>query len=190
MFVWIWMCVIFLTALCLFIFASVIMVGSAALDWSILYSKSKMHLTANLKTKPVFDKCIMTWVLSVLVDLELLGTVLFSISCQTAAWVTSMHRLKQWSWTSILVRRCTNNSVWGIETLSVPLCHRAIHFQSIGIFLHQLVMALLPSVLWCCWLGSRIGIRPVKTEWCCAGVVICLERGADLHMVQLMPLPL
>ena len=23
-----------------------------------------------------------------------------------------------------------------------------------------------------------------------AGVVICLERGADLHMVQLMPLPL
>jgi len=23
-----------------------------------------------------------------------------------------------------------------------------------------------------------------------AGVVICLERGADLHMAQLMPLPL
>jgi len=21
-----------------------------------------------------------------------------------------------------------------------------------------------------------------KTEWWCAGVVICLERGADLHM--------
>ena len=29
-----------------------------------------------------------------------------------------------------------------------------------------------------------------KTEWWGAGVVICLERGADLHMVQLMPLPL
>ena len=28
-----------------------------------------------------------------------------------------------------------------------------------------------------------------KTEWWGAGVVICLERGADLHMVQLMPLP-
>ena len=27
-------------------------------------------------------------------------------------------------------------------------------------------------------------------EWCVAGVVICLERGADLHMAQLMPLPL
>jgi len=25
---------------------------------------------------------------------------------------------------------------------------------------------------------------------CWRGVVICLERGADLHMVQLMPLPL
>jgi len=31
---------------------------------------------------------------------------------------------------------------------------------------------------------------PVKTEWWGAGVVICLERGADLHMAQPMPLPL
>jgi len=40
-------------------------------------------------------------------------------------------------------------------------------------------------------LGSRKGIRPVKKlkRWG-AGVVICLERGADLHMAQLMPLPL
>ena len=27
-------------------------------------------------------------------------------------------------------------------------------------------------------------------EWWGAGVVICLERGADLHMAQLMPLPI
>ena len=27
-----------------------------------------------------------------------------------------------------------------------------------------------------------------KTEWWGAGMVICLERGADLHMAQLMPL--
>jgi len=52
---------------------------------------------------------------------------------------------------------------------------------------HQLDM---PSVLWHCWLGGRKGIRPVKTEWWGAGVVICLERGADLHMAQLMSLPL
>jgi len=29
-----------------------------------------------------------------------------------------------------------------------------------------------------------------KTEWRGACVVICLEQGADLHMAQLMPLPL
>jgi len=29
-----------------------------------------------------------------------------------------------------------------------------------------------------------------KTEWWGAGVVICLERGADLQWAQLMPLPL
>ena len=54
----------------------------------------------------------------------------------------------------------------------------------------QLPSVLLPSVLWHCWLGSRKVIRPVKTEWWGDGVVVCLEQGADLHMAQLMPLPL
>jgi len=39
-------------------------------------------------------------------------------------------------------------------------------------------------------LGDRKGIRPVKTEWWGAGMVICLERDADLHTAQLKPLPL
>jgi len=29
-----------------------------------------------------------------------------------------------------------------------------------------------------------------KTEWLSAGVLVCLEQGADLHMSQLMLLPL
>ena len=45
-------------------------------------------------------------------------------------------------------------------------------------------------MLWHCWLGGRKGIQPVKTKWWGAGVVICLERVADLHIAQLMPLPL
>jgi len=51
-------------------------------------------------------------------------------------------------------------------------------------------ITVLPSVLWHCWLGDRKGILPVKTEWWGAGVVVCLERGADLRIAQLMPLPL
>ena len=47
----------------------------------------------------------------------------------------------------------------------------------------------MPLVLWCCWLGGRKGIRPVK-NW----VVGCwrgyLGWGADLHIAQQMPLPL
>jgi len=39
-------------------------------------------------------------------------------------------------------------------------------------------------------LGGRKGIQPEKPEWWGAGMVIYLERGADLHMSQLMPLPL
>ena len=61
------------------------------------------------------------------------------------------------------------------------------HLSDVATFNSILTM---PSVLWRCWLGGRKGIRPVKTEWWGAGVVICLERDADLHMAQLMPLPL
>ena len=39
------------------------------------------------------------------------------------------------------------------------------------------------------WTAGRASIL-LKTEWWVAGVVICLERGADLHTAQLMPLPL
>jgi len=53
-----------------------------------------------------------------------------------------------------------------------------------------LKVKVVPSVLWRCWLGSRNGIRSVKTEWWGTGMIICLERGAnDLRTVQLMPLP-
>jgi len=38
--------------------------------------------------------------------------------------------------------------------------------------------------------GWQEGHPALKTEWWGAGVVICLERDADLHMAQLMPLPL
>jgi len=55
---------------------------------------------------------------------------------------------------------------------------------------HVLVSVHLPSVRWRCWLGGRKGIRPVTAEWWGADMVICLEQGADLHMAQLMPLPL
>ena len=41
-------------------------------------------------------------------------------------------------------------------------------------------------------LVGRQEVHPAckKTEWWGAGVVICLEQGVDLHMFQLMPLPL
>ena len=45
-------------------------------------------------------------------------------------------------------------------------------------------------MLWHCWLGGRKGIRPVKNWVVGCWVVICFEWCADLHMAQLMPLPL
>ena len=42
------------------------------------------------------------------------------------------------------------------------------------------------AVGWAAGMASNL----YKTEWWGAGVVICLEQGADLHVAQLMPLPL
>ena len=38
--------------------------------------------------------------------------------------------------------------------------------------------------------GRQEGHPACKTEWWVAGVVICLERGVDLHTAQRIPLPL
>jgi len=38
--------------------------------------------------------------------------------------------------------------------------------------------------------GRQEGHPSYKKHWWGSGVVICLERGADLHVAQLMPLPL
>jgi len=46
------------------------------------------------------------------------------------------------------------------------------------------------SMLWHCWLGGRKGIRTAKNWVVDAGVVICLGRGADFHIAQLILLPL
>ena len=38
------------------------------------------------------------------------------------------------------------------------------------------------------WAAGRAACK--KHEWWGAGMVVCLEQGADLHLAQLMPLPL
>jgi len=38
--------------------------------------------------------------------------------------------------------------------------------------------------------GWQEGHPACKKQWWGAGVVICLERGANLHIAQLMPMPL
>ena len=85
---------------------------------------------------------------------------------------------------------------------SCSWCHHwlDIYFNSLALFWNPVIChggpcaflltlnSFNPSVLRHCWLGGRKGIRPIKNWavgcWHC----YCLERGADLHMVQLIPL--
>ena len=54
-------------------------------------------------------------------------------------------------------------------------------------YIHSVIVASSALTL---LVGRQAGHPACKTERWGAGVVICLERGADLHMAQPMPLPL
>ena len=54
-----------------------------------------------------------------------------------------------------------------------------------------MIVMVIHQCLQCFDTVGWVAGRPVKIEWWGAGVVICLEQGADcLHMAQLIPLPL
>jgi len=54
----------------------------------------------------------------------------------------------------------------------------------VSVFCHTAFSALTLLV------GRQEGHPACKKQWWGAGVVVCLERSADLHLAQLMPLPL
>ena len=91
---------------------------------------------------------------------------------------------------------CFSNSplnIWAERNTVYGLMRALCNIYKVLILVPFLVSWLncfLPSVLWRCWFGGRKGIRPVKTERWGAGMVISLEQGTNLHMAQLMPLPL
>ena len=99
--------------------------------------------------------------------------------------------LTEWMNVSVCNHTCWSveqTSTWGWITFhDTDCCTLNTQTSLEEAIIYELVIL---SVLWRCWLGDRNGIQTVKTEWWGAGVVICLERGADLHMAQLMPLPL
>jgi len=55
-------------------------------------------------------------------------------------------------------------------------------------FAYHINTTEMPPVLWCCWLGVRKDIWPVKKL--SVGVLPCLGQGADLHMAKLILQPL
>ena len=100
----------------------------------------------------------------------------------------------RWDCTGCSVIWICGPLVYNIQPLltsdSKCLVAKDVHIYRGACNLVNLYARIVPSVLYCCWLGDRKGIRPARKQWCEAGVVICLEQDADLHTAQLMPLPL
>jgi len=89
----------------------------------------------------------------------------------------------KWSWASNEIFLMAKQMVKERQDITGSNCVKGVSGKII-------VDENMPSVVWCCWLGGMKGIWPVKNEWWDAGMVICLGQGADLHMVQLISLPL
>ena len=80
------------------------------------------------------------------------------------------------------------DSSFSLQALAVYnwLCCSGINFDMVAFAFSAIACSALTLLV------GQQGGHPAskKTEWLGSGVVICLERGADLHMAQLMPLPL
>ena len=86
---------------------------------------------------------------------------------------------------------CLYSPKYGVRALSLHEGEPGHHFQVSSFFCfcyHQYMFAFSALTLLVGWQEGHLACK--KTEQWGAGMVICLERGADLHMAQLMPLPL
>jgi len=79
------------------------------------------------------------------------------------------------------------SSLAALHTVVSSICYPATQTVSEN---HQLYCTLKPTILCQCFDAVGWASSQKKTEWWDAGMVICQGRGADLHMAQLMPLPL
>ena len=83
-------------------------------------------------------------------------------------------------------------------TITVPACYIDLSHRAYNLLVGELHCGhnfIKCPVFSACALTLLVGWQvghPAckKTEWWGACMVICLERGADLHLAQLMPLPL
>ena len=63
-----------------------------------------------------------------------------------------------------LLSLCFSFTFWSAFTDLYPLLTSCISRFSVLLFFAVLLVVDVPSVLWCCWLGGRKGIRPVKNR--------------------------
>ena len=83
---------------------------------------------------------------------------------------------------------CTTNTKWSTCTASSD--HKHSPSAHVTQYTHKHHAQLFHKLTFLLLLHQQGHPACKTTEWWGAGVVICLERGADLHMAQLMPLPL
>jgi len=97
--------------------------------------------------------------------------------------------------TSFIIQNCSEIPVGfssqgcQMQVASLPQVKSFISYRCIADISSQLLNQILAFSVLTLLIGWQEGQKNLF-EWWGAGMVICLEQGADLHMAQLMPLPL
>ena len=144
----------------------------AALDYSIIVCAWRCSLTWSSSMWTVAAVCWYWWVKVASLGHRPTLTICWSSMASQSIVVSTASMCYHCSdscFCSLFILLCYLHDTEWPECADVCLCLQC--FDTVG------MVAGRASGLW-------------KTEWLGAGVVICLERGADLHIAQLMPLPL
>ena len=116
--------------------------------------------------------------------------LLRSVGCRKLRRIAAVHRHVLWC--VIVKARSRKSSAKLTTNNAVSFCTYCLKFYQLRGYVCAFIacaFSAVPSALWHCWLAVRKSTRPVKIDWWCVDVVICLGRGSDcLHVVQLMPL--
>ena len=100
------------------------------------------------------------------------------------------------------LNRCSSYNCWSCESITIhiivllhllkKLVFKYSNFYLILDHIWSHMRSVVDAISTLTLLVGRKEGHPAckKTEWWVAGMVICLEWGADLHAAQLMPLPL
>ena len=139
-------------------------------------------LLVSSKTFGLYDHCYF-----VVCNMFPQFTLLWNVDVREIVTLSLLNCHSAWSMWILVLLTCGNNAQVKKRLINKPsMFNLGIQYPLQPVFWYSLMHHVNNEHSGLLELCNNTSIH----EWWGAGVVICLEQGADLHMAQLMPLPL